>query len=70
MSSFVIPTYNICDGTLGDITNYNGFITSPNYPTYQSIANECMVKIAAPSNKIVKIWVIEIDIKSAETGNQ
>jgi hypothetical protein len=29
-----------------------------------------MVKIVAPADKIVKVWVIEIDIKSADSGNQ
>jgi hypothetical protein len=55
---------------MGDLTRFNGFIQSPNYPNYLSISNECMVKIVAPVDKIVKVWVIEIDIKSAESGNQ
>ena len=70
MNSFIIPYYNICDGTLRDLTTVSGFITSPGYPNYQSVPNECMVKIVAATNKIIKIWVIESDIKVAESGNQ
>lgn len=70
LSSTLIPTYNICNSTLGDLTNFNGFIQSPNYPNYLSISNECVTKIVAPADKIVKIWVIQIDIKSSDSGNQ
>ena len=70
MTSSLIPTFNICNRTSNTLTNFNGFIQSPNYPSYQSISDECIVKIVAPADKIVKIWIIEIDIKTAETGNQ
>ena len=69
VTSTILPIYNICEKSLGDLTSFSGFVTSPNYPLYESVVNECMVKIAAPSTKIVKIWLVEVDILSASAGN-
>jgi hypothetical protein len=65
--SNVINNYDICDRTLTDITDPTGYISSPGYPRYQSVAAECQQRIAAPSNKIIKIWLF-IDITSDTTN--
>ena len=67
MYSSVINNYNICDRTLTDITDPTGYISSPGYPNYQSVTSECQVRIAAPTNKIIKIWLF-IDITSDVTN--
>ena len=36
VSSTTIKNYNICDKTLKDITDSNGFISSANYPNYNT----------------------------------
>ena len=62
-----IPSYNVCDRSLNDITDPTGFISSPGFPNYQSVPTECQKMILAPTNKLIKIWLF-IDIKSDTTG--
>ena len=68
MYSSAINNYNICDGTLIDITDPIGYISSPGFPTYQKVTTACQQRIVAPSNKIIKIWLFN-DI-SSDTGNK
>lgn len=63
MFSNVIKSYNVCDKTLSDITDANGFISSPGYPSYTPSSTLCTQKIIAPSNKLIKAWIAS-DIKS------
>jgi hypothetical protein len=57
-----IPEYNICDQ--GDITSSNGLIKSPSYGSFNLVANECTRKIVAPADKIMNIWVVDVNIGS------
>ena len=67
MYSSVIKNYNICDKTLTDLTDSNGFISSANFPNYNTVASECQQRILAPANKLIKIWIF-IDIQSDTTN--
>ena len=67
--SNTIYNYNMCDYTLTDITSYNGFISSPNYPTYTQVFNECTKKIVAPFNKVIRIW-ISSDMTSSNSNGE
>ena len=67
MYSTSIKNYNICDRTLTDITDSNGFISSANFPNYNTVSTECQQRIVAPANKIIKIWVF-IDIQTDSTN--
>ena len=64
ISSTKIKNFNICNDQQNDITDSNGLIRSPGFPTYSSVPNECTRRIVAPSDKVIKIWV-SVDMKSA-----
>ena len=72
VASTVIKEYNICEKEIigGDIIEDRGLISSPNYPTFSIVNNSCTVKIKAPSNKIVNVWMPDVYIKSPETNNE
>ena len=55
--STTINNYDICDRTVGDITDSAAFISSPNYPYYVIVSTECTQKIVAPPNKVIKMWI-------------
>lgn len=41
-----------------DITSASGFISSPNYPTYTRQFDECTVRLVAPANKVIQMWIL------------
>ena len=55
--SNVINNYDVCDKSLGPITDNRAFISSPNYPIYTIVLNECTQTISAPRDKVIKLWV-------------
>ena len=60
--SSAIRTFDVCNRVLDTLTDSAGFLQSPFYPTYTMVPNECTIKIQAPSNKIIKLW-IALDMK-------
>ena len=58
-----INNFNICDKTLTDLTDTNGFLSSPKFPSYTNVSSECTQRIVAPINKVIKIWLF-VDILS------
>lgn len=70
VSSDVINEYNICDTSLVDLTDSKGIIKSPGYPTFNSVDKECVVKIVAPIDRIISIWIPDVNIKSPESNNE
>lgn len=58
VSSTTLRSYDICDTTVGDIKESRGFISSPNYPDYTIVKNECIQRIVAPSDQIIRLWII------------
>ena len=68
----MIKEHNICEKQAfgGDIVDDRGLISSPNYPSYSVVNNSCTVKIKAPADKIVNVWLSDVYIKSPETNNE
>jgi hypothetical protein len=56
-SSISIKEYKICDSQAVDITDLNGFISSPNFPTYTMQPTECLRKIQVPNNMIINMYI-------------
>lgn len=56
--SNLIKNNNICDQQSADITELNGFISSPNYPIYTIQQSECLRRIQVPSNKVINMWLL------------
>jgi hypothetical protein len=42
---------------LTSITDLAAFISSPSYPYYIIVSNECKQKIVAPPDKVIKMWI-------------
>ena len=66
-TSSTITNYDICSNNNIDITTETGFISSPNYPTYTIVTNECTRRIVVPNNKVINVWAIN-DMKSEDTS--
>lgn len=59
--------YNIC-GSSSDIQTNNGIIKSPGYPSpFQPIKSECSRAINALNDKVVRLWISDLYIGSANT---
>lgn len=65
-----MSVYNICDKSLQPIKTEQGFITSPKFPTYTATSDECTQIIQAPEDKIIKIWIVSMYIKSPDFYNE
>lgn len=57
-----IQVYNICDA--GDIHDMHGILTSPNFPTFSTTTHECVRKIVKVTDRVLKVWILELDIGS------
>jgi hypothetical protein len=69
-SSNTIREYNVCDKSLSDITDSTGLISSPKYPSFQIVNDECTVTILAPRDKIINIWMPDVAMKISEPNNK
>ena len=69
VSSTSLKEYKICDTQAGDITDLNGFISSPNFPTYTIQPTECLRKIQVPSNMIINMYIFN-DFKFSGSDNK
>jgi hypothetical protein len=67
--STTINDYNICDSSLTSITEASGFISSPNYPTYIQVPDDCTQKIVAPKDKVIRMWVAA-DMKYSDFNDE
>ncbi len=62
-SSSSLVVYDICN-TNDRITDINGVITSPSYPSYQQTNNECRREILGIQDRALKIWLNEMAVSS------
>jgi len=60
-SSNSVKTNDVCSTSI-DITQSNGFITSPSYPSFTQQNKTCLVKINVPAGKSVNIWAVDVSI--------
>jgi hypothetical protein len=66
----VIKTYDICSTRIVyGLYDNAAIITSPNYPRYTMVPDDCVVKIIAPSDKIIRIWAA-VDMKYSDYNDQ
>ena len=56
-------TVDICSGT-DDITQSNGFISSPQYPSFSQQNKTCIRKIKLPPGKSINIWAVDTSLGS------
>jgi hypothetical protein len=70
VTSNLITTNNVCGGSDNTILSDNGFIISPNYPSYSQVSNLCTRKIQSPANKVIKLRFIELQIKAPDATNR
>lgn len=68
--STTIKEYDVCDTLLNNITDSNGFIHSPKYPSFLQVNSECVQKIVVPDDKIINIWFPSVSIKESESNNE
>ncbi len=62
-SGTAINVYDICE-TNDDIRNFNGIITSTNFPTFQQTNKECKRAVIDIQDRVLKIWLNELAIPS------
>lgn len=68
VTSTSIKQYDICGDSGADITDSNGFITSPGYgASFQAVTNECKRSIRAPADKVINIWFVDMNIKGPDS---
>ncbi|CAF0750564.1 unnamed protein product [Adineta steineri] len=58
-----LVVYDICD-TNKQITDINGIVISPNFPSYQQTNKECQREILGIHDRALKIWINELAISS------
>ncbi|UJR11032.1 hypothetical protein I4U23_015216 [Adineta vaga] len=64
-----LKVYNICE-TNDTISDINGIIISPGFPSYERTNGECRRSLViARKDQVLKIWLNEIDLSSDNTSH-
>jgi hypothetical protein len=63
-----LPVFDICE-TNNPIADFHGVVISPSFPNYTQTNNECRREIVGVQDKVLKIWLNEMDLSSGGQRN-
>jgi hypothetical protein len=63
-----LQVFDICE-TYDPISDFNGVVISPAFPDFNQTDNECRREIVGVQDKVLKIWINEMDLSSGGQRN-